>query len=255
MNRSTPSSDRPFTALRHGSVRQGMALIPILAILFLLAAAAGGGWHWMQIKKGKLLEETLQARLNEGNAALERGKMDEAFKAFQTARGIFEEKVFQTYRSWSGANASPGADLAEKNEIDQLLVTVCLFKMYDEAFRLKSAADWAGKAEQHAKNLVGPSVEDTRKRVVTAKGVTRLVDLFRQKKYEPVLKDLLDLEKSSQPGDKDFFIMEVRLLIACGKALKQPDITAQARKLLFALQFEAGLEDSRLDQLWSLLGQ
>ncbi|HNV71351.1 MAG TPA: hypothetical protein PKO06_16735 [Candidatus Ozemobacteraceae bacterium] len=237
--------------------QRGSALVLVTVICLIVAVAAGGWWYWsrlVQQKKAKGLEDELQTRLNEGNAALEQGKMDEAYKAFLAGRRIFDDPIFLAWRTPSTGPASPASELTDKSEVDQLLTTISLFKAYDEAFQLKPAAEWAGKAEEHAKSLSGPAADDTRKRVATARSVAQLIELYRQKKYETVLKDLLTVEKNSQSGDRDFFIMEVRLLIACGKGLKQPDIVAQARKLLFFLQFEARLEDSRLDQLWSLLG-
>ncbi len=238
-------------------LKRGSAGLLVILLLLIGCGAAGGWWYWSQLtqqKKAKALEDDLQKKLSEGNAALEQGKMENAYKAFLAGLRILEDPFLVAWRAKSAGNASATAEIGDRNEIAQLLVTISLFRAYEEAFQLKPASDWISKAEEHAKALSGPTAEDTIKRVATARSVNQLIELYRQKKYEQVLKDLLAAEKASQPGDRDFFIIEVRLLIACGKGLKQPEIIAQARKLLFFLQFEARLEDSRLDQLWSLLG-
>jgi hypothetical protein len=69
------------------------------------------------------------------------------------------------------------------------------------------------------------------------------------------MKGLLAAEKNALPTDQDFFIMEVRLLIACGKGLGEPAITKQARELLWFISSEAGIKGPKIDKLWGLLNR
>jgi hypothetical protein len=65
--------------------------------------------------------------------------------------------------------------------------------------------------------------------------------------------DLLEIENRASATDQDFFIFEIRFLIACGKALNAPAILNQARELLFFATTDAGIENEKTRQLWGLL--
>lgn len=233
----------PVTRSRHGSA---VVIVLLLALPLLAAVLAGGSF---------LLGSKAQGRfdnlLEEGRMAVEKDRGDLALSAFSKAEAELTTHV-KVYRRLMGLS---GRTFTTDQELSELIVGAALIQAYDRFFNLKNAPEVVAVAEKRAEKLTSPDGIEMKRAAATAREVNGLVEKFEAKRYTDVMKGLLAAEKNAQSTDQDFFITEVRLLIACGKALKEQAIIDHAREMLFFLAYEAGIKNKRIDLLWSQLGR
>ncbi len=235
---------------RRGSdfFRRGLALgivLPLVLILFVVVVVGGS------FMLGSKAQTRFDSLLEEGRLAIEKDRGDLAMTAFTKAEAEINvhARVYRYILGLRGATFPTGEDVGE------LIVGAALIQAYDRFFDLQKAPEIVKIAEERAGRLNSIEGVEMKRAAATAREVNGLIELIEAKKYTEVMKGILAVEKNAQPTDQDFFVTEVRLLIACGKSMNEPAIVDHAREMLFFLAYEAGIKNKRIDQLWGLLGR
>lgn len=227
--------------------RSGSFLLLLILFVGLVVAGGGGFFLWT----GQQADKRLRAQIAVGSAAFEKDQHDNAISAFTKA--LAENgaplQVFQKLQPRIGQQPQ------SLDEVRLALGSTYLVKAYDSMMKLRPVPELIASANAVIAPLTGTDTAELKKTLDTAREVSGLCALFEKKQYQQVMKDLLAVEKRALPSDQDFFIMEVRLLIACGKALREQVILKKARELLFFLNFELRIKGPRTDLLWRLLNQ
>ncbi len=238
MNQMKKISDCHFPA-RTG----GIAII--LVVLLLVAAVVAAGVIYSQ---GSQMQQKQEKLLAQGYELFNAGDLDKAYPLFKEALTTFTSQL-DFYRRFAKSENQVTPD-----EIHEIAVSVSLSIAHEKFFDLQSADEWVARAEEDLATLPdGERKNDLTATTATAKAVSRLCKTFNEGDYEQAMKDLLEVEKISQPTDQDFFIFEIRFLIACGKALNEPAILNQARELLFFATTDAGIDNDKTRSLWGIL--
>lgn len=224
-----------------------MMVIALIGVLLVAAAAVAGGLYLF----GSKAQGRFDGHLEEGRLAVEKDRGDLALAAFTKAEAEFGMPL-KAYRKIAGM---AGKTFTTAEELDELIVGAALIQAYDSFFNLKKAPDTVATAEKRAAKLTSPEGIELKRAAATAREVNGLVEKFLARAYTDVMKGLLAVEKNAQASDQDFFITEIRLMIACGKAMKEQAIIDHARELLFFLAYEAGIKNKRIDLLWTQLGR
>lgn len=227
--------------------RGSMVFIALIGILLATAAVVTGGLYLL----GSKAQGRFDGHLEEGRLAVEKDRGDLALAAFTKAEAE-DDMSLRTYRKIAGMT---GKTFTTGEELDELIVGAALIQAYDSFFNLKRAPDAVATAEKRAAKLTSPEGIEMKRAAATARDVNALVEKFEARAYADVMKGLLAAEKNAQASDQDFFITEIRLLIACGKAMKEQAIIDHAREMLFFLAYEAGIKNKRIDLLWTQLGR
>ncbi len=234
----TPRSTRP--------PRTGVAWPLLLAVGVVVVGVVGflGYLGWQS-------QERLNGFLEEGRLHIQNEKPELAAAAFQKADAEFGGvlTLYQKLRGWTGV------DSINRGEVAELIVSAALLCAYDDFFMLKASPRWVELAERQVTRLPLANAAELAQNVATARDLSVLCRQFAEGKHAEVMKGLLAVEKNARADDQDFFLAEIRLLIACGKAMNEPAILQQARELLFFLTYEVGLKSKRLDQLWTILNR
>ncbi|MFZ5951086.1 MAG: hypothetical protein ACOYXC_10300, partial [Candidatus Rifleibacteriota bacterium] len=158
----------------------------------------------------------------------------------------FTLKVFRIFKR--------NEDYLNSSDIDEILVSTCLAAAYDGFFALEPDKKWVEKAQKFLQSITDSERKPQIARLVeTAESVAKLCSDFAAGDIEKALKELKTVEQKSVEGDADFFLFEIRFLIACGKALEEPLIIDQARELLFFATTEAGINNEKTQKLWGIL--
>ena len=226
--------------------RAGSLAILLVFLIGVALVVAGG-----LVVNGIRVEKALRAELAAGTTALEKDQYDAAITAFSKAlsQDGTSLRVFQAIQPRLGQQPQ------SLDDIRMGLVSVYLVKAYEAMLNLKPVPEVLEAAVQALTSLSSNEFAELKQNLTTAKEVSELCSQFQKKQYQDVMKGLLAAEKRALPSDQDFFIMEVRRLIACGKALREPIILEKARELLFFLSYELKIKGPRIDLLWRLLHQ
>jgi len=244
--------------MESSSLRRGGALALLLVTLGVLVCVVS-----FFLYLGSQGQDRLNGFLEEGRLHIQNEKPELAAKAFIKAEAEFNAILafYQKARGITGATFISRAELAE------LTISAAMLCCYDDFFHLKASPKWLELAEQNFSNLekfgnpsnpggsAEPQAKELGQNIATTREVSTLCKLFSERKYNETMKGLLAAEKNAIPSDQDFFISEIRLLIACGKALNQPAILQQARELLFFLSYEARIKSKKVDSLWGILSR
>lgn len=223
--------------------RTGGAVI-ILALLVVVLLIATG----MALFNGSQKQAAQTQLLSLGYQLFNDGNFAEAHKQFGSAKQTFT-KTLDLFRK-----VKKSADYVNSDDLNELLISVCLSAAYEDFFELKSSEEWLSKAEEELKHhSAGERKNELTQLLATAKAVSKLCQTFADGNIENTMKSLLEVEKSSLATDQDFFIFEIRMLIACGKKLEDPDVINQARELLFFATTDAGINNDKTGKLWVLL--
>jgi Na+-transporting NADH:ubiquinone oxidoreductase subunit NqrC len=238
MNQMKKTTDQFFPA------RTGGAII-IVVVLLLVAGIIGAGVIYSQ---GNQQQQRQSQLLADGYELFNQGKLAEAYPLFKEAQTTFSSAL-NFYRRLASSESHVTPD-----ELHELIVSVCLSIAHEQFFDLKTADEWVSRAEEDLKHLpAGERKSDLTNSLVTARDVSKLCETFNAGNYEQAMKDLLAAEANAQASDQDFFIFEIRFLIACGKALGEPAIINQARELLFFATTDAGIDNEKTRSLWVTL--
>jgi len=229
---------------RHFPVRAGGIAI-ILVILLLVAGLIVTGVIYSQ---GSKMQQQQEKLLAEGYELFNSGNPEKAYPLFKGALSTFNSSL-NFYRRFAAAENQVTPD-----EIHEIAISVSLAIAHEKFFDLKSADEWVARAKEDLTLLPeGERKAELSATTATAQAVSKLCKTFNDGNYEQAMKDLLEVEKISQPTDQDFFIFEIRFLIACGKALNEPAILNQARELLFFATTDAGIDNEKTRSLWGIL--
>ncbi len=222
----------------------------ILVILFVLLLLFGGGIGG-SLYLGSAANDRIEAQIISGKSLIDQEKTADAIKEFIAAEGGFSAltSFFRSVSAFRGKTFTPIED------IRLLVVTSALLKIYEEAFEMRPAKEWVETAEARIPNLSASDALELKQLVSTGREISDLCSQFQAGKHSEVMRGLLTAEKNALPQDQDFFIQEIRTLIACGKEMNEPDILNRAREMLFFLSFEAGIKNKRIDQLWGILNR
>lgn len=232
------TTDRFYTA------RTGGAAVIVVALLIVAAIAAAVIIYSQGSQQQQLQEKLLADGYEQFNA----GKLASAHPLFKQALTTFTPTL--NFYRWLSSSET----YVNQNEIHELAISVALSIAHESFFDLKSADEWVARGEEDLKRLPeGERKTDLSTALATAKAVSGLCKTYNEGKYEQALKDLLEVEKISQANDQDFFIFEIRFLIACGKALNEPAVLNQARELLFFATTDAGIDNEKTRSLWGIL--
>ncbi|GAB4281149.1 MAG: hypothetical protein Kow0029_26130 [Candidatus Rifleibacteriota bacterium] len=228
--------DRNLTA-RQGAVK---AIIGILVLVVALIAGIA--------LKGSLNQETQTSLLAKGYESFSAGKYDDAYKSFEEALKTFTFTL-KVYRIFKGSE-----NHMTRQELNELIVSTCLAAAHESFFELKPAKDWTEKAQKAVNDLpAGDRKSELEQLTKTASEISELCEDFAAGQFEKAFKQLKKVEQNALPSDQDFFIFEIRFLIALGKALKEPAILGRARELLFFATTDAGINNDKTQKLWGIL--
>lgn len=228
--------------------RRGWTIVVALIAVLALGVVVLAGISYVL---GAKAQGRFDSHLEEGRLAVEKDRGDLALAAFTKAEAELGMQV-RAYRKIAGLT---GKTFTTDEELDELMVGAALIQAYDSFFNLKKAPDAVATAEKRSAKLTSPEGIEMKRAAATAREVNGLVEKFESRSYTDVMKGLLAVEKNAQASDQDFFITEIRLLIACGKAMKEQAIIDHAREMLFFLAYEAGIKNKRIDLLWAQLGR
>ena len=218
-----------------------IALVLILLILVGLVAAGGFALH------GNRQQKKQTQLMASGFLDFSKGNLEDAYKNFVAARETFSPSIDFYRKVASGTFYTP-------DEINEVIIGLCLSIAHENFFELEADTAWVKKAEETVKLLSDDARrQENSPNISTAGEIVKLLQLYQAGDYEKAMKDLLEVEKKASATDQDFFVFEIRFLIACGKALKEPAIINQARELLFFATTDAGIENEKTRQLWGLL--
>lgn len=224
-------------------MRTGGAFVILVLLVVALLIAAG-----VAVYNGSQQQKKQAGILAQGYQLFNEGKFSEAYDQFQSAKHTFTTTL-NLYRQLKKSDAY--VTLVDINEV---VVSICLSAAYDDFFELNSSEEWLVKAESNLKqHEPGPRKEELNQTLATARTVSKLCQTFKAGDVEKAMKGLLESEKNALPTDQDFFIFEIRMLIACGKALDDVDVINQARELLFFATTDAGINNDKTGKLWVLL--
>lgn len=200
---------------------------------------------------GSQSQERLNRFLEEGRLHIQNEKPELAAQAFLKADAEYGATLtlYQKIRSLAGSSFILRSELAE------LSISAAMLCCYDDFFHMKASPKWVEIAAENLSKLSEGQAKELKQNVETAREVSNLCRLFSEEKYSEVMQGLLAAEKNALPTDQDFFVTEIRILIACGKAMNESDILTQARELLFFLSYEAGVKSKKLDSLWGVLNR
>ncbi|MDD3145989.1 MAG: hypothetical protein PHD82_01695 [Candidatus Riflebacteria bacterium] len=222
--------------------RSGSALL-ILFLLIVAAAIGAGGFAFY----GNRMQKQQTQLLAEGFLNFSKGDLEQAYGHFVNARSTFSSSV-DFYRKLASGT------FHTRDEINEVIVSLSLSIAHEKFFNLDNDAEWVKKAEKEASHITDPDRrKEITQNIATANEIVKLLQLYKSGDYQKAMKDLLEVENKASTTDQDFFIFEIRFLIACGKALREPAILNQARELLFFATTDAGIENEKTRQLWGLL--
>lgn len=225
------------------SARTGGAIAIVIILLLLIGGGVAGGFLFSGSRQQKAQTQLLA----EGYLNFNQGQLEKAYDKFADARQTFSTSL-DLYRK-----VASGTFLT-LDEVNEVLVTLCLSIAHEKFFMLEADTSWVKKAEEELKNISDPErKKEISQNLATANEIVGLLALFKAGDYEKAMKDLLEVEKKAAVSDQDFFIFEIRFLIACGKSLQEPSIINQARELLFFATTDLGINNEKTRQLWGLL--
>ena len=219
-----------------GSIKTVAALVLLICALFVAI-----------VLNGSLNQDKQQTLLDSAYESFNQGNYSQAYEKFNEARSTFSFtlKAYRIVRS---------GEYLSLNDLGEISISTCLTAAYDSFFKLETAPDWVSRAKE-----LLPVISDLERQreleklVKTAGEVSQLCQNFADGEIEKALKAMKDVEQGALAGDQDFFIFEIRFLIACGKALQEPVILNQARELLFFATTDAGINNDKTQRLWGIL--
>lgn len=224
--------------------RTGALLPALIAIIVILVIAGVAGFYFV----GKGMQTSQTEILASGYENFSQNNAEKAYRYFLDARKTFGTTL-GLYRTISGSDTDVTID-----ELNELIVSVCMAAAYDDFFVLKASDEWIerGKAElefvndKQAKEVFAEHIKN-------AEFVSNLCRQFAEDKVEESLRELFAVDQQVSVRDHDFFVFQIRFLIACGHALNEPALITQARELLFFATGDAGINNEKTRQLWGIL--
>ena len=217
----------------------------IIVVFLLLALLVPVGIYF----RGSRLQNSFDRHLVEGYSHIESDRPIEAFRAFAAADGYFGFSLgFYQY-----LNGLSDGKFVSRSDLLELIVASGLLGSYESFFQLKPADDWLKILSDYEEAIASEGLQELQTVLRTAREVSKLCEQFQSGDYNAVMKGLLAAQKTAAPTDQDFFIQQVRMLIACGRAMNEVEIINHARELLWRYSYELEMQDPRIDALWGML--
>lgn len=225
----------------HSGFIAGLVILAIIALCMIC---------WVVYSMGSSKHNTQKQTLAKGYQLFNSGKIEDALKTFDKAQAFFGLPL-TLYRT---VNKSKSDEFITSNDISIVVFSACITKAYDTFFNISPADKWLAMAKTALSNLKeSKEQKELQISFETAKSVSKICSLYQKKDFEQALKDLYKIEQNVSENDKDFFIFEIRLMIACGKQINSNILLARARELLFFLAYDLKVEDPRIKILWAYL--
>ncbi|MGM0601143.1 MAG: hypothetical protein ACQETH_15140 [Candidatus Rifleibacteriota bacterium] len=224
--------------------RQGFIKLIIVLLIVLVIIFAGLYYS------GSSNQQNQENYLADGYENFRKENYTKAFENFANAKNTFGLSL-SFYRKIKGSDIYVTSD-----ELVELLISTCLTAAHDIFFKLKPAPGWVEKAQNilEQNNLANPEQNKELVQLVnTAAEISELCKTYNEGEYEEAFRELKKVEENALQTDRDFFIFEIRFLIACGKALNEPAILTHARELLFFATTDAGINNKKTQRLWGIL--
>lgn len=221
-----------------------------IAGLVILIFIALGMVSWVIYSMGSSKHTRQKQILAEGYKLFNAGKINKAVNKFEKAQ-VFFSFPLTVYRK---VHTFKSNEFINADDINILIISACIEKAYNIFFKLHPAEKWVSIANSALSKLkVSKDQKELNVSLKTAKAVSKLCKLYQRKDFKQTLKGLYKLEQSVATNDKDFFIFEIRLMIACGKQIKSELLLARARELLFFIAYDLKVQDARIKVLWAYL--
>lgn len=221
-----------------------------IAGLIILVIIALGMVNWVVYSMGSSKHQTQKQTLAKGYQMFNSGKFEDAIKTFEEAQTFFGFPL-TFYRTINKSNSD---EFINSDDINVVIFSACITKAYDTFFKLTPADKWTSMADAALSKLKESQDKNELKvSLQTAESVSKICSLYQKNDFEQALKDLYEIEQKVAEDDKDFFIFEIRLMIACGKQMESEILLARARELLFFLAYDLKVEDDRIKILWAYL--
>lgn len=219
-----------------------MAALIVIVTILLLAGMAG--FYFV----GKGMQTSQSEMLASGYENFSQNNADKAYRYFTDAR-----ETFGTTLGFYRAIAGSDTDITI-GELNELIVSICMAAAHDDFFALKTSDEWIKRAKTELKQVKDEQAKNIfAEHIKNAEFISSLCRQFTEGEAEEALRELFAVDPQVFVRDSDFFVFQIRFFIACGRALNEPDLIAQARELLFFATGDAGINNEKTKQLWGIL--
>lgn len=250
------------------SKRKVGGFIAIVVLLFLFVVIGGVGFYYYNqyrihnelIEKGQKASKEQNEYFEKGYLAYMQQNYDGALENFTNAEGLFGEEL-DYYRKNNQETVS-NEDVVNKEDITEIKFSLSVVAAYNDFFNMAKSSKWVKIAKENLSKLEEvkhPSIEESKAIFKTLEESAELCAMYAKKEYEKAFLKLLDVENGALESDRDFFIFEVRFMIASAEALEEPLIMQKAQELLAIMAGkifdDAGNPDGRITTLIRLANE
>ncbi len=232
-----------FDSIKYTSHRQGKAAIFVVLIIVLAFAIA----TTFYLGAGAADREAFH--LQQGYDSFTDNDFASAYESFIQVREA-SSPWLQFYRYF----VDPALT---SDELTEMAVSLCITAAYEDFFVLNPTSEWAELAEKElenfSSNLDAKTRSEVEQNVKTLQLVSKICQMYNEEEFENAFRELKTAEDSALDDDLDFFLFEIRFMIASARAMKEPLIIKRARELLFIMTSRIGDDNEKTMALWSLL--
>ena len=197
------------------------------------------------IEKGKKDAESQSKWFEMGYSAYLERNYDGALSCFKNAEKTFTEAL-AAYRKTNKENE------VKKEDIKEIIMSLSIVAAYNDLFDMQPTTKWIGIADEQFKQISkskNVSVNEFKSILKTLKSCASLCKLYNEGKYEEAFKKLLVVEREALLTDRDFFIFEIRFMIASSiilDDLDEPIILNKAEEMLNKIIANSKLDENDL---------
>jgi hypothetical protein len=226
------------TKQRQGSVAVFISLIIVLAFAIATTFYLGAG---------AADRETFH--LEKGYNAFTNNNFKQAYESFLEVRNS-DSPWLKFYRFFVPQPLT-------EDELTDMTFSLCITAAYEDFFRLEPHSNWIALAQAEANkftdNLDAETKQEALHSIKTLEKVAEICKMYNEEDYENAFRQLLVAENDASEGNLDFFLFEIRFMIASARAMTEPLIIKRARELLFIMTNRIGEDNEKTMALWSLL--
>jgi hypothetical protein len=223
---------------RQGSVAVFVSLIIVLAFAIATTFYLGAG-----------AADREAFHLEKGYNAFTTNNFAQAYESFIEAQHI-NSPWLDFYRLFV-------AQPLTADELTDMTFSLCITAAYEDFFNLEPASDWVVLAQKEAskfsEDLDPEAKEEVAQSLKTLEKVSEICKMYHEEDYENAFRQLLVAENEASEDNLDFFLFEIRFMIASARAMTEPLIIKRARELLFIMTNRIGDDNEKTMALWSLL--
>ena len=223
---------------RNGSA--GLVAVGLLVIAIIAASIV--------FFNGRSLQQTQSELLTEGYEAFSQDDLSSAYESFVQARNTYASSL-SFYRTIVSSES-----YLQLHELNELIVSTCLAAAHDDFFELRSSDQWVEKAMQALEKVEDPQIRELMSVYVeNAAFISNLCDLHQKDETENALRQLFEIDTTLITSDEDFFVFQIRFLIAAARTTQEPMLLNQAREMLFFAVNELEIDNDKTNRLWGIL--